>query len=201
MSYHKAEGYEEAVVDFEAFHEVESDEGYDILLQRSKEKLHERSKKFHTMVIDEVNGSSDSNSLDKDQEEYDYIEEFFTPGALEAEQENKLKVPSSFFTNLKAHFSENSGAPDRTKVGEPTHDSIGSSTSQIDAIVPNRTDASQTWHKISIVEHSNSDEETVQEATNSMRRIDIVEETECEGEEDQHTLAKLANLKKRTTVQ
>ena len=68
MSYHKTERYEEAVVDFEAHHEVKSDEGCDILLQRSKEKLHERSEKFHTMVIDKVNGSSDSTSLDNDQE-------------------------------------------------------------------------------------------------------------------------------------
>ena len=59
MSYHKTEWYEEAVADFEVCHKVESDAGYDILLQRSKEKLHERSKKFHTMVIDEVNGSSE----------------------------------------------------------------------------------------------------------------------------------------------
>ena len=85
---------------------------------------------------------------------------------------------------MKALFSENSGASDRMKVSGPTQDSIGSSTSQTDVVVPNRNNASQTWHKISIVEHSDSDEETVQEAKNSMRWIDIVEETDSEGEED-----------------
>ena len=83
-------------------------------------------------------------------EEFDYIEEIYTPGVLEAD--NQAQCGDSDASDSKEVVSKlNSG--------------------------PTQTPNNQAWHKINIQET---------ESTTSMRRIDIVEETESEDEDDQH---------------
>jgi len=178
MCYHKIERYEDAVDDFEACHEAKSDAGYEMLLQRSKDKIFERSKKLNTMVVVEADGSSDKNSLACDPEQYDYIEEIYTRDALEAEQQERDKkrnISPRLSTHAKANSSRKSDSSDDMKVDSPIQDISGSSTPQ----------TFQAWHKISIIETSDSDEDV---AEIGARRVDIVEETDSEGEEIQHNI-------------
>jgi tetratricopeptide (TPR) repeat protein len=77
LCYHKMGRYKEAVIDFEACREMDDCADIVRLLQRSKEKLDKS----------QISGNNDGTSSGNDEvDEYEVIEEVFTPGALKAEK-------------------------------------------------------------------------------------------------------------------
>lgn len=156
MCYHKMERYDEAISDFEACHELEGNSGYKRLIDKSKEKLREKRNKLHPMLIEEVDDGSCSPNCGG----FDYVEEIYTPGALESDMLDQHNAQQ------KASLCSVENSNDNETL---------------------KPEASpQAWHKISIVDTHESDEELNEDAITSMRRIEIVtDDTDNEEEEEE----------------
>lgn len=83
VCYHKIGSFKEAVSDFEACREMDTNARYDKLLERSKKNLEDC----------EANGNGDGTPIgSNDDDDSDVIGELFTPGALDSEQSPFINI-------------------------------------------------------------------------------------------------------------
>ena len=149
--------YDEAVKDFEAADKL--DGGYNRLVQNSREKLKAQSEKKmrqNSLQIVEVDGIGDDEFVHED--DFDYVKEIYTPGAIEslsqaAKAKAAPKATNGFATNLKKFFSTKSGRS---------------------SMAGSNSDAS--WCRVDIVNEEDAiTEESDSTATANMHKIDILD--------------------------
>ncbi len=174
----KLSRHDAAVKDFEAADKLDANGGYNRLAQKSREKLEAQSEKKlsqNSIQIVEVDSTGD-DELVHDEDDFDYIKEIYTPGAIEWSQSQPAKAApkstSGFATNLKKFFS--------TKTGSSTV-----TGSYNDASTDN-----EKWCRVNIVDATT--EESDSTTATSVEQIDIlnleVEDRKKKTNYDGHTL-------------
>ena len=147
--------FDSAVIDYEAANKLDGNDSYNRLAQRSRDKSKECREKVlcretTTLKIVEVEGIGEDELINE--EDFDYMEEIYTPGAVESmlpaddntadkASASAPKLHSSFAQNLKKLFSSSSSktAADKSSAQAPKSDGNTATVS------------SENWCKVEII--------------------------------------------------
>lgn len=157
MIYHKTGQHELAVADFRTCDELDPDAGYSKMIVQSEQKHKDE-------LAESLHQQTKATLVIEEICDDDDIEEVYTPEVLKSiEQENKV---------------DSSLQRDATSIPDQVNSKHSSST------IHSNDKSSQVWKKISIVETSESNDESSIQGDQHMRRHDIVVDGSDSGDED-----------------